>query len=167
MSFQLPADKRFALSDLRVTSAAFDANGLIPARHTGEGEDTSPGLSWSNVPEGTQSIAVFCHDPDAPVISSEGNYGFVHWVYYNIPADVTRLEEGCTTFTSGKNDFGNSGYNGPMPPNGHGLHRYYFWVVALDAALELDAGLTLSQLIESIQPHTLGMNRLVGTYQRD
>ncbi|MCK9563945.1 MAG: YbhB/YbcL family Raf kinase inhibitor-like protein [Bacteroidales bacterium] len=167
MGFALPSDKRFALSDLYVTSTAFAADGAIPARHTGEGEDISPALAWGKLPEGTKSLAVFCHDPDAPVISSEGNYGFVHWVYYNLPATATSLVEGCTTYTTGKNDFGNTGYNGPMPPNGHGQHRYYFWVVALDTVLELDAGLTLSQLIGKIQPHTLGMNRLVGTYERD
>ena len=167
MGFELPSDKRFALSELHVTSTAFAPNGPIPARHSGEGEDVSPALSWSNLPEGTQSVAVFCHDPDAPVISSQGNYGFVHWVYYNIPATVTSLVEGCSTYTTGNNDFGDTGYNGPMPPNGHGLHRYFFWVVALDTALAFDAGLSLPQLIEKIQPHTLGMNRLVGTYERD
>ena len=167
MGFSLPSDKRFALSDIRVTSSAFAANGRIPARHTGESDDTSPPLAWENVPEGTQSLAIFCHDPDAPVISSQGNYGFVHWVYYNIPATTTNLVENCSSYTMGKNDFGNVGYNGPMPPEGHGQHRYYFWVVALDTTLQLEAGLSLSQLIEKIQPHTLGMNRVVGTYQRD
>lgn len=166
MSFSLPSDIRFALSDMQITSTAFGAGTSIPARHTGEGVDVSPALGWNNVPNGTRSFAVFCHDPDAPVISSGGYYGFVHWVLYNIPGDITKLAEGCNAYTSGINDFGNPRYNGPLPPNGHGQHHYYFWIAALDKELELEAGLTLYALLEKIQPHTLGMNRLTGTYQR-
>ncbi len=167
MSFSPPADIRFALSDIQLTSTAFDAGQSIPAKYTGEEEDTSPALSWKNVPEGTRSFAVFCHDPDAPVLSALGHYGFVHWVLYNIPGNVTELAEGCDTYTGGVNDFGNVSYNGPMPPNGHGQHCYYFWIVALDKELELEADLTMYKLLEKIQPHALGMNRLVGSYERD
>lgn len=155
----------FALSDLTVTSPAFAQGGAIPSRHTGEGEDVSPPLSWSRAPEGTRSFAVICHDPDAPLVSG-GTYGFVHWVLYNIPGSVTSLEEGTGEHTRGRNDFGKTGYGGPMPPNGHGVHRYYFWVLALDRELALEPGLTLWQLLERIEPHLLGMNRLVGTYER-
>ena len=63
-------------------------------------------------------------------------------------------------------NFGNSGYNGPLPPEGHGQHKYYFWIIALDAELNLPAGLTLWQLLEKIEPHATAMNRLIGTYQR-
>src|SRR5690606_2198180 len=85
----------FALNlDLQLTSDAFANDGAIPTRHTGEGEDVSPALSWSGAPAGTKSFAVICHDPDAPLVSANGTYGFVHWVHYNIPADVTSLPEG-------------------------------------------------------------------------
>lgn len=167
MGFSLPSDIRFALSDIRLTSAGFAAGKPIPAKHTGEGVDVSPALSWTAIPESTRSFAVFCHDPDAPVISARGCYGFVHWVLYNIPGNITELTEGCAAYTSGINDFGNARYNGPLPPNGHGQHHYFFWIVALDTELDLAAGLTLYELLEKIQPHTLGMNRLVGSYQRD
>jgi hypothetical protein len=90
----------------------------------------------------------------------------VHWVLYNIPASVSELAEGCADYTQGVNNFGNSGYNGPLPPEGHGQHKYYFWVIALDAELDLPAGLTLWQLLEKIEPHATAMNRLIGTYQR-
>lgn len=155
----------FALSKMKVTSAAFSQGGAIPAKFTGEGEDVSPPLAWSDAPEKTQAYAVICHDPDAPLVSP-GTYGFVHWVIYNIPGSATSLPEGVGDHTQGKNDFGKQGYGGPMPPNGHGVHHYYFWVLALDRGLNLEPGLTLWQLLEKVEPHVVGMNRLVGTYER-
>ncbi len=116
----------FALSDLQLATGAFEPLGPIPEKYTGEGVDVSPPLTWTNVPEGTVSFAVFCHDPDAPKISEGGWYGFSHWLLYNIPASVTSLEEGVTEFARGRNDFGRTGYGGPMPPVGHGLHHYYY-----------------------------------------
>jgi len=156
----------FALSDMRLTSTAISHGGPVPSKHTGVGVDTSPQLSWSNAAAATKAFAVICHDPDAPLVSAAGTYGFVHWVLYNIPATVTAIAEGCTEFTQGKNDFGNIGYGGPMPPAGHGRHHYYFWVLALDKQLDLEAGLTLWQLLARVEPHLIGMNRLVGTFER-
>ena len=157
----------FALNlDLQLTSSAFANDGAIPRKHTGEGEDVSPALSWSGAPAGTKSFAVICHDPDAPLVSANGTYGFVHWVHYNIPADVTSLPEGCKQHTDGPTTFGKSAYGGPMPPEGHGQHKYYFWILALDCEPNLDEGLDMWQLLARVEPHTLAMNRLVGTYQR-
>ena len=156
----------FALSDMALTSPAFGALDPIPARHTGEGEDVSPALEWTGAPSGTKAFAVICHDPDAPLVGPHGSYGFVHWVLYNIPGSVNHLPEGTEAYTAGGNDFGNTGYGGPMPPPCHGLHQYYFWVLALDQASELPAGLTLWQLLERLEPHVIAMNRLVGTYER-
>lgn len=156
----------FALSDMRLTSTAFADGNAIPSQHTGEGIDTSPALSWAGAPEGTKAFAVICHDPDAPLVTPGGNYGFVHWVRYNIPVSTSEIAEGSSEFTCGKNDFGNQAYGGPMPPVGHGKHQYYFWVLALDEALELEAGLTLWQLLARIEPNLIGMNRLVGTFER-
>jgi Raf kinase inhibitor-like YbhB/YbcL family protein len=156
----------FALSDMQLTSTAFGQGGAIPSKHTGEGVDTSPAMTWSGVPDGTRALAIICHDPDAPLVSPGGTYGYVHWVLYNIPGSVTGLDEGNTLFTHGKTDFGIEAYGGPMPPNGHGTHQYYFWVLALGEDLELEAGLTMWQLLDRIEPCLIGMNRLVGTYQR-
>jgi len=156
---------KFALSDLKVSSPAFDEGGSIPAKHTGEGEDTSPQLDWTNVPDGTRSFAVICHDPDAPVVK-DGGYGFVHWVLYNVPGGTTSLPEGTADGTTGPSDFGKPGYGGPMPPEGHGTHRYFFWVLALGRDADLKPGLTLRQLLETVESDVLGMNRLLGTYER-
>ena len=156
----------FALSDLKLSSTAFESDGAIPTQYTGEGEDISPALAWETIPDGTQAFAVICHDPDAPLVSPNGVYGFVHWVLYNLSAETVSLTEGTSVGTVGKNNFGNLGYGGPMPPEGHGKHRYYFWILALDTELNLAEGLTLWQFLERAEPHIIGMNRLVGTYQR-
>lgn len=155
----------FALSDMQLTSSAFTNRGAIPKRHTGEGDDVSPELTWSGAPAGAESFAVICHDPDAPLVTP-GTYGFVHWVLYDLPGTAKGLGEGASEGTAGVNDFGNPGYGGPMPPEGHGVHHYFFWVLALDRRLDLPAGLTLWQFLEKAEPHIIGMNRLVGTYER-
>ncbi|HZD54307.1 MAG TPA: YbhB/YbcL family Raf kinase inhibitor-like protein [Woeseiaceae bacterium] len=155
----------FALSKMTLTSSAFQHHGQIPKKHTGEGEDVSPALSWSNVPDGTKTFALFCHDPDAPLVSP-GSYGFVHWVLYDIPGSLSELPEDVREHTAGQNNFGRAGYGGPMPPPGHGTHHYYFWLMALDAALGLDPDLSMWELLGRTEPHVIGMNRLVGTYSR-
>jgi len=155
----------FALSPMQLTSTTFTAGGDIPKRCTMEGDNVSPQLTWQDAPEGTKSFAIICHDPDAPLISP-GKYGFVHWVLYNLPATTTSLAEGETAGTVGVNDFGEPGYGGPMPPPGHGKHHYFFMVLALGENLDLEPGLDMWQLLARIEPHVLGMNRLLGTYQR-
>jgi len=130
----------FALSDMQLVSTAFQPHGAIPRKHTGEGDDVSPPLAWSSPPKGTRSYAVVCHDPDAPLVKP-GTYGFVHWVLYNIPASVDELPEGVKEYTQGQN--------------------------ALDAEPDLEPGMTLWKLLAAIEPHLLGMNRLVGTYARE
>ncbi len=155
----------FALSSMKLTSPAFETGRGIPTKHTGEGEDVSPAFNWNDTPDGTKSFAIFCHDPDAPLVTP-GKYGFVHWVLYNIPGSVSELTEGSGDHSQGVNDFGNPGYGGPMPPEGHGTHNYFFWLLALDRELELEAGLSMWDLLEQIEAHVIGMNRLVGTYRR-
>ena len=156
----------FAISDMQLRSSAFSPHGSIPTKHTGEGEDVSPPLEWTGAPEGSRSFAVICHDPDAPLCKA-GSYGFVHWVLYNIPASVTSLDEGGGgAFTEGQTDSDRTSYGGPMPPEGHGTHHYFFWVLALDQETDFEPGLTMAELLREVEPHLIGMNRLVGTYKR-
>jgi Raf kinase inhibitor-like YbhB/YbcL family protein len=156
----------FALSEMKLSSAAFTDGGAIPARHTGEDADVSPALSWEGAPENTKAFVLFCHDPDAPLVKP-GSYGFVHWVLYGIPGSTTALDEGTDAFVAGANDFGNTGYGGPMPPEGHGRHHYFFWLLALDAEPDLPSGLDLWEVLRRIEPSVIAMNRLVGTYERN
>jgi Raf kinase inhibitor-like YbhB/YbcL family protein len=155
----------FALSnELTIASEAFADGGAIPVRHTAFGESVSPALSWSGVPDGAASFALFCHDPDAPMVAPDGTYGFVHWVLYNIPANVSQLPEGVSgLYTAGLNQMGNPGFIGPQPPPGHGRHHYFFWLLALRSAPELEDGLNLWSLLSRVEPELVAMNRLVGT----
>jgi hypothetical protein len=154
----------FALSDMQLTSPAFESGDAIPTRFSAYGDSVSPPLEWADAPGGSRSFALFVHDPDAPLAAPDGTYGFVHWVLYNIPGAVTSIEEGSTGYTPGTNQNGEAAYYGPRPPEGHGVHHYFIWLLALDRAPGLTAGLTLWQLLELVEPNVLGMNRLVGTY---
>ncbi len=150
------------IKDLRIVSPAFSPLDRIPKQHTGEGEDISPPLEWSGLPPGTQELALICDDPDAPIPR-----GFTHWVIYGIPPAVSQLPlSGGSKFTEGINSTGKPGYIGPMPPSGHSLHHYYFWLYALDTELHLKPGLTREQLLDAIADHVIEQARLVGVYQR-
>ena len=150
------------IKDLAVSSPAFAWGAPIPARHTVDGDDISPELRISGVPEGTRSLAVVCHDPDAPML-----HGFTHWVVYGIPATVTAIPEGGGgEYEQGGTDFGKTGYGGPAPPPGHGTHHYYFWVYALDEEIGAAPTLTRAELLDRMDGHVIEQNRLVGTYER-
>lgn len=151
------------LGNFKVTSSAFGPLGTIPKRNAGDGDNLSPPLEWSGAPGGTKEYALLCFDPDAPL-----PHGFVHWVLYGIPSNVTKLAEGQppNAYTGGVNGTGKTGYMGPYPPNGHGAHHYYFWVYALDQTLSLKPGMNMERVIEAIGPHILEQARTVGLYSR-
>ena len=149
---------------------AFEPGTVIPRRHTGDGEDLSPPLSWSGLPTETREIALIVDDPDAPSAQP-----WVHWVIYKIPAAEEGIAEGVHVKPSpsfpagalqGKNSWGTVGYRGPAPPKGHGVHRYYFRLYALDAPLNVPAGLDKPGLLKAMHGHILAQGELVGTYQR-
>lgn len=151
---------------MELKSAAFQDGEKIPARHTCQGQDISPGLSWDRVPEKTWSFALVVDDPDAP------SGTFSHWVIFNIPADRRELPEAVPSQArlpsgarQGKNDSGQIGYGGPCPPPGS-PHHYRFSLYALDQSLELMAGVTRKQVLNAISGHILARAQLVGIYQR-
>jgi len=151
--------------EIKVTSAAFAEGEMIPAEFTADGRNISPPLAWTGVPEGTKSIALINDDPDAPMGT------WVHWVVYNIGADVTSLEENVLPQETlpngamhGTTDFGRIGYGGPAPPSG--THRYFFKIYALDTMLDLPPGATKGQVEAAMDGHILAEGRLMGKYSR-
>ena len=159
-------------SGIKLTSAAFDDGQPMPAKYTADGEDVSPPLSWTDLPEGTKELALIMDDSDAK--------GWVHWVIYKIPADAKGLDEGIPRTEAlsapagalqGKNSWpdksgekGNIGYRGPSPPSG--VHHYHFKAYALDAKLDVKPRLTRDELFKAMAGHILATGELVGTYKR-
>ena len=145
---------------LALSSDAFEHGSAIPRRHTCEGEDLSPALNWEGVPDGARSLALICDDPDAP------SGTFTHWVAWGIDPGAQGLREGEAAPREGSSGFGSTGYRGPCPPPGHGPHRYFFRLYALDAEPQVDAGTGRETLEGAIEGHTLDTAELVGTYER-
>ena len=147
-----------------IESTAFGEGDAIPKRYTCDGEDVSPELRWEDTPANTRSFALIMDDPDAP------GRTFTHWVLFDIQADVTSLPEGFRAGdigVAGRNDFGKSGYGGPCPPPGHGPHRYFFTLHALDTdSLNLSDGASRSQVEQALEGHIIGQARLMGRYER-
>lgn len=147
-------------AEMIVSSSAFTEGQEIPVKYTCDGENLSVPLAWSGIPQGTQTLALISDDPDAP------GRVYVHWVLYDLPADLSGLEEGVADIgTPGENSSGNLSYNGPCPPTGP-AHRYFFKLYALDTALNLQAGASKEQVQEAMQGHILAEGQLMGTYQR-
>jgi Raf kinase inhibitor-like YbhB/YbcL family protein len=151
--------------EIKITSSAFAEGGMIPTKYTCDGEDVSPPLQWGEVPEGTKTIALINDDPDAPMGT------WVHWVLFNLPADVKELTENIPpdkTLPNGAKqgitDFRRIGYGGPCPPGG--THRYFFKLYALDTEIDLEAGADKEQLLKAMEGHILGKGQLIGKYTR-
>jgi hypothetical protein len=159
------------VADFQFTDVPFDESGSIPAEYTCDGEDVSPALAWTGVPEDAASLALIVDDPDAPVPGA-----FTHWTLFNLPPDAAglprdyyagdpRLDAGGLAPKEGVNDFGDVQYGGPCPPGGE-EHRYVFSLYVLDAALALDAGADPEEVASAMKGHVVAEAECVGTYQR-
>ncbi len=148
----------------KVMSNAFAEGATIPKIHTCDGADLSPALEWSGEPAKTGSFALIVDDPDAPV----GTWN--HWLLWDIPATAHTLAQGFKpgqAGVSGVNDFGKPGYGGPCPPRGHGAHRYFFKLMAVDVpALGLKVGARRAGLDRALKGHVLEEARYMGRYER-
>lgn len=152
---------------MTLSSAAFAADGMIPAKNTCDGQNLSPALSWDEPPAETKSLAVVVTDPDAA--------GKTHWLLYDLPPDLRQLPEGVPANpllsqggTHGKSDFGKFGYGGPCLPDEtvSGSHRYVFRLYALDKFLDLPPGASPIEVSKAMEGHTLAQAELIGRYRR-
>lgn len=153
-------------ANFQLKAAAFAPGALIPRRHTCQGADVSPALSWTDPPAGTKSFALIVTDPDAPA------HTWVHWIIYNLPANARQLPEGVSKSATvqhgalqGSNDFERLGYGGPCPPPGK-PHRYFFRLYALNAQLNLKPGASREQVEEAMKGHILARAELMARYGR-
>jgi len=155
---------------MELKSTAFDAGAPIPEKHTCDGEDVSPALAWSGVPEGTASFVLIMDDPDAP----PGTW--VHWVLFNLPAGAATLAEGLPKTETveggavhgtcwGVHEFSRVGYHGPCPPPGK-PHRYVFRLYALDTVLDLPPRASKAEVLQAAKGRVLAEAELMGTYGR-
>ena len=144
-------------ADMKLTSPEFANNGFIPEKFTCEGEDINPALIIEDISANAKSLAFIVDDPDAPMGM------WVHWVVYNMPI-TSRIGENSIPAEQGMNDFGRLNYGGPCPPSG--THRYFFKAYALDAQLNLKAGLTKQALEKAMQGHILQKAELIGLYKK-
>ncbi|KEF41655.1 MAG: hypothetical protein ER33_10300 [Cyanobium sp. CACIAM 14] len=153
---------------MRLESPAFQDGEWMPRIHTGEGRDLSPALHWSEIPTGTRSFVLILDDPDAPAGL------WVHWVLFDIPADVHALPEGIPPVPRlengarhgscwGVTSFSRRGYHGPKPPPG-GAHRYCFSLTALDRTLGLPSGATAPEVQAAMAGHVLASATLQALY---
>lgn len=152
---------------MRLMSEAFSNQQIIPIKYTCDGANISPPLAWEFVPKRAQSLVLVMEDPDAPVGT------WVHWLLYNIPVEARTLPAGVPTLENlprgmqqGKNSFYKAGYGGPCPPPGHGPHRYFFRLYALDTTLKLRPGATRIELDEAMRDHILSRAELMGRFER-
>ena len=145
---------------LSISSPAFEYGRPIPPKFTADGDDVSPKLTITGVPDGAVSLALIMDDPDAPMGT------WVHWVVWNIPAGTAVIEEGSEPGGSarGSNGWGRSGYGGPAPPSG--IHRYFFKLYALDTVLDLPPTSDKAALERAMEGHVVSAAELMGTYAR-
>ncbi len=189
-----PSVQQEMAAAITFTSPVFNEKRRIPVKHTcanerpppdgvtvapgAAGENISPPLEWTDVPEGSASLAL--------IIDSEEAAGpWTHWVVWNIPADSTGLTEGVASdgelpdgSRQGVNSGGDVGYLGPCPPpfaiidasaggdvvrsKTGSVQKYYFHLYALDSVLDLAPGATKEDLLGAMEGHVLGTGELAG-----
>jgi Raf kinase inhibitor-like YbhB/YbcL family protein len=157
---------------LTLTSPSFPDGGIIPDKYTQAGNQTSPALSWTNVPAGTVTFVLHMHDLE--VSRNKTTEDQLHWLVWNIPATTTSLPEGLPSgpMQNGALQVSASGpaYRGPGAPANGPRHHYTFELIALDTKLDIqpgsDAFATRVDLMKAIQGHVLGRGVYMGLFRR-
>lgn len=156
-------------ASLGLASPAFAPGDRLPPRFTADGEGVSPPLTWSNVPEGTASLALIVEDPDAPTPRP-----MVHAIVVDIDPALNILAEGAIRPDGGgaegkdvgKNSGFAEGWLPPDPPTGHGPHDYVFQLLALRAGDDGGPSPGRSDFFEQVQGRVIAAGVLIGTYSR-
>ena len=151
---------------MKLTSQAFKHNQPMPRHYTCQGDNVSPPLEISDVPEEAASLALICDDPDAATDPDGPGHTYDHWVLWNIPPKMTAIAENASLQSAdiGQNSSGENKYTGPCPPNG--THRYFFRLYALSTELELPDSAGAEELEDALAGHVLARSELIGTYQK-
>ena len=168
-----------AAPPMTMTITGFSDGGQIPVKFSqaapgaAPGEGTSPAISWTNVPAGTQSL--FLHMHDMEVVRNKTTDDQAHWVVWNIPATATGLPEGVpkgAQLSNGAYQFSATGqvYRGPGAAANGPMHHYMFELYALDTTLDIkpgaDAFETRTAIMKAIQGHILGKAVYGGLFKR-
>jgi hypothetical protein len=150
------------MAGIELRSSAFNDHAPLPRRYAWEGDNDSPPLAWSDVPDGAAELVLLCEDPDAP------SGTFVHWVVVGIDPRSDGVEAGqCPSGgTELVNGFGERGWGGPHPPPGDEAHRYFFRLYALGEPCPLPDAPTADQVHEAVEKRELADGVLVGLYHR-
>ncbi len=146
---------------MKITSPVFDDGKLIPKLYTCDGDNINPPLEIIDVPQGATTLTIIMDDPDAP------GRTFTHWLVWNIPTNITNIEENNFPEGSvqGLNDRSKTGYTGPCPPNG--THRYFFKLYALSKKLNVSWDISKEELEEEIEKSLIEKAQLIGLYKRE
>lgn len=151
---------------LTLTSPAFADNAFIPVQYTCDGDNISPPLKWSQVPDGTVEMVLLFEDPDGPGFTAGTQ---VYWVLFGLDPASAGLEEGKVPAGAigGKNDYGRTDWAGPCPPSGGKAHRYIFTLLALSEPSGLAEGASpRKDLPYALSGKVLAQAELTGRYQR-
>ena len=140
------------MSEFSISSHDFNEGEEIPKKFGYKFENQQPQIDFKNILDGTKTIALIMDDPDA--MGAVGKV-WVHWLEYHYVNDIT-------TIIQGKNDFGETGYGGPAPPDKR--HTYIFKVYALDTVLELKEGYSKQELENAMKGHIIAEAKLTGTF---
>ena len=145
---------------MKITSAAFEHNQLIPKKYTCQGKNLNPPLQFVDVPQTAKSLVLIVDDPDAP------SKTWVHWILYNIDPMIKEISEDSVPANTreGMTDSGYVYYGGPCPPSG--THRYLFKLYALDTTVSLE-GEPVKAIVEAhMKNHIIEKAELVGLYKK-
>ncbi|MFG3496439.1 YbhB/YbcL family Raf kinase inhibitor-like protein [Streptomyces sp. NPDC047928] len=150
------------MAGIELRSAAFNDHAPIARRHAWEGDNASPPLSWSGVPDDATELVLLCEDPDAP------SGTFVHWAVVGIEPHDGEVAAGQSPpgGTELVNGFGRPGWGGPHPPPGDEAHRYFFRVYALSEPCVLSDAPSADEVHRAVDEHLLASGDLVGVYGR-